>query len=537
MSIASDLLEINDVKLAIKSAIELQGVSTTGVSFTDYADKILEIDSTSGCEACDISQPTWTKPSAWPDIAAIFAASTMPNKRWIVLFIAGSDTWSNINFGASTSAGSRTFETSDGGIYTTTNLTHVWNPAMDIDGGDGTKLRWLIVGNNNSTGLSIGQMSSAPSTWGPVWVYCGSGTYNSISPGHDTVSANANHTLRCFEMVSPAAFTGSTFAGQWGQMSNLECVRYRMASTISTFSADMRSCIKLYELPFASTITTFSGSFAGCRLLKIELPSGLTSMAFNGALGSMWSMCKLDLPSGLTTLPANGLFSDTLVRIITVNNVMAGTQSFAQNNLYLEQIIWGSGTFGTIGQSAFSGCQALDDVIMPDTITSINANAFDGCRRLKTLHLSTALTSIGSQAFNNCTSLRDVTLPSGLTSLGNNAFDSSNVKSLVIPTGVTALSNHNTLEVVRYLGNVTSGSATAHNNASNMFYLSFGTLDVAMTLSSVTQFTRQVLADILISLKNNVGIINRTLTIGSTNINRMTTAERAVATAKNWTLA
>ena len=43
MTIANKLLQLNQVKQDIKEAIEMRGIDLTGVAFTDYADKILDI--------------------------------------------------------------------------------------------------------------------------------------------------------------------------------------------------------------------------------------------------------------------------------------------------------------------------------------------------------------------------------------------------------------------------------------------------------------------------------------------------------------
>lgn len=50
MAIADKLLQLNQAKQGIKAAIEIKGVSTSGVPFTDYASKILEISGDEGIE-------------------------------------------------------------------------------------------------------------------------------------------------------------------------------------------------------------------------------------------------------------------------------------------------------------------------------------------------------------------------------------------------------------------------------------------------------------------------------------------------------
>ena len=43
MSVADKLLQLNQVKQDIKEAIEMRGIDLTGVAFTEYANKILDI--------------------------------------------------------------------------------------------------------------------------------------------------------------------------------------------------------------------------------------------------------------------------------------------------------------------------------------------------------------------------------------------------------------------------------------------------------------------------------------------------------------
>ena len=43
MSVADKLLQVNQVKQDIKTAIETKGIPMTNVAFTEYANKILDI--------------------------------------------------------------------------------------------------------------------------------------------------------------------------------------------------------------------------------------------------------------------------------------------------------------------------------------------------------------------------------------------------------------------------------------------------------------------------------------------------------------
>ena len=59
-----------------------------------------------------------------------------------------------------------------------------------------------------------------------------------------------------------------------------------------------------------------------------------------------------------------------------------------------------------IGESAFSGCNSLSSVVIPNSVTSIGKSAFQGCTGLASVTIPSSVTSIGSYAFFGCSSLK-----------------------------------------------------------------------------------------------------------------------------------
>ncbi len=100
-------------------------------------------------------------------------------------------------------------------------------------------------------------------------------------------------------------------------------------------------------------------------------------------------------------------------------------------------------TVTVIGNKAFSNCQALRTVTVPDTVTIIEDKAFDSCRKLNKVTLGNSVKSIGYKAFGDCKALHTINFPSGLTTIGNNAFIRCQaLKSVDIPDTVTSIGNH-----------------------------------------------------------------------------------------------
>ena len=76
-----------------------------------------------------------------------------------------------------------------------------------------------------------------------------------------------------------------------------------------------------------------------------------------------------------------------------------------------------------IACNAFSGCNNLLAVIMPDRITAIGREAFKDCALLASVRFPKHLIHIGAKAMANCPNLPSVTIPAKLASIGESAFE------------------------------------------------------------------------------------------------------------------
>ena len=98
-------------------------------------------------------------------------------------------------------------------------------------------------------------------------------------------------------------------------------------------------------------------------------------------------------------------------------------------------------TVTTIGISAFSNCDKLVKVIMPQSLTTIKSDAFLDCDKLETADIPASVTEIGYQAFVDCYSLKSITIPDGITHIDYNTFAGTAVSSITIPNSVVRLEN------------------------------------------------------------------------------------------------
>ncbi len=94
----------------------------------------------------------------------------------------------------------------------------------------------------------------------------------------------------------------------------------------------------------------------------------------------------------------------------------------------------------TIGENAFYDCVNLTSVTLPNSIICIEENTFSDCKSLTSIMIPNSVTAIGKEAFFDCSRLTSVTIPNSVTTIGNNAFNyCSSLTSVIIPDSVTAI--------------------------------------------------------------------------------------------------
>lgn len=173
---------------------------------------------------------------------------------------------------------------------------------------------------------------------------------------------------------------------------------------------------------------------------------------------------------------------------------------FTTNNvkLFIKQVDFLNCNFVTLPNNLFNSCASLTTVNLPSGITSIGSNAFASCSSLISINLPSGITSIGGFTFSGCSSLTTVDLPSSLISIGQNAFAScSSLKGVIL------------------------GDNFNCNN---------------LGLSSSTLYTRETILQWLNALADRTGQTAYKLTIGATNLAKLTEEDILIATNKNWTL-
>jgi len=93
-------------------------------------------------------------------------------------------------------------------------------------------------------------------------------------------------------------------------------------------------------------------------------------------------------------------------------------------------------TITSIGEDAFAGCSLLSAISIPDTVLDIGAFAFKDCKSLCSIKLPSKLTTIKRGTFMFCDSLKEAVLPFGIKEIKEKAFIRCPLESLFIPASI-----------------------------------------------------------------------------------------------------
>ncbi|MBE5732618.1 MAG: hypothetical protein E7353_06215 [Clostridiales bacterium] len=264
-------------------------------------------------------------------------------------------------------------------------------------------------------------------------------------------------------------------------------------STIKSIGANaFRNCFNLKHIAIPSSVTSIGNyAFNGCVSLQdlyIEDIVAWCNISFSNEYSN--PMCHADkiylngnlttrivIPSTVETIKNRTFYLSTLKEVVISEGVKSiGSSAFNKSDIesitipssitnignsafsnatYLKNVYipsvenWLGITFGNyysnplhLRSSLYVDGKILEDLIIPDTITTINSYALYGCQSLKSIKISKSVSIIGSYAFSGCDNVERVTYEenSSLEQIKSYAFAyMNNLIRVDIPASVTSI--------------------------------------------------------------------------------------------------
>ena len=267
----------------------------------------------------------------------------------------------------------------------------------------------------------------------------------------ETIETNA------FRLIKNVEYHGSATGSPWGALTvnaYVEDSLYYTDSTRTRLTACHPELTQAIVPPSVRTIGRHA--FAGSSTLTaVTLPEGLDTIG-NYAFQSCSQLGSVVIPSTVRVI-GNYAFYNAFKQDGSATATVAGAENVSPDSM----CSIGKGAFAyshvgavslgnritSIGSDAFSTCDHLDSVIVPNSCTylaervfcynyngslkkvhlpegldTIHAELLHGCPGLKEVNIPSSVVYIDSMAFLECSKLTEITLPAGLNYIGQYAF-------------------------------------------------------------------------------------------------------------------
>ena len=185
--------------------------------------------------------------------------------------------------------------------------------------------------------------------------------------------------------------------------------------------------IRSVKLP-STIISIGSLAFANESLVSCNIPASVKYIAHNNPWRGCFHIMNMDIQSKNFIIKDGILYSSDF-RIV-------------YGAIYWKSVFNIDNRSKKICANAFCGCESLQSVTIPNSVTNIGDGAFRWCNSLQSITIPNSVTSIGDYAFWLCKSLKSVTIPNSVTSIGDGAFIlCESLQSVTISNSVTSIGN------------------------------------------------------------------------------------------------
>jgi hypothetical protein len=202
-------------------------------------------------------------------------------------------------------------------------------------------------------------------------------------------------------------------------------------------------CASLTSVIIGGGVTSIGdGVFFGCaRLMSVTIGAAVASIG-DGVFAGCVSLEKINVDKDNETyssLDGSGVDTGVLYDKEKLELIMFPVAK-AGNPFYILPSV------ETIREYAFAGCNKLESIIIPDSVTSIGVGAFKACAALKSVTIPNSLGKIDKEVFLGCASLERVSFvdpaadPSKVKTIGEAAFkDCAILNNVAIPASVETI--------------------------------------------------------------------------------------------------
>lgn len=257
---------------------------------------------------------------------------------------------------------------------------------------------------------------------------------NGEMEGYGTTGAPWYHYRQFVEKVIMSGSIENIPMYAFNKCTNLNSIQ--IPSSVKTISdLAFLDCSKLEDISIPNTVEYVTATaFEGCTAIQNPL--------FNDRLFILMPRHykgEYEIPVGIERICGSAFDGCDYLESVRIPNSVTTIEGGAFEFSGLTSIdIPNSVTW--IGGYAFRECRKLTSVKIPNSVTEIDWHTFEGCSNLTYADIPNSITRIGSEAFRECSNLANVNIPNSVTAIENKAFYNCwNLKSINFPNSLESV--------------------------------------------------------------------------------------------------
>lgn len=180
--------------------------------------------------------------------------------------------------------------------------------------------------------------------------------------------------------------------------------------------------LKYVTIPNNVTMVRDIAFYACVALEAVIFPSSVTRVG-NLQHGFNYQLKVLSLPPTIATIGSSAFRTCTELRRLCIPEGVTTLNAYVCAGLHTaKEIVVPDTVSGAIPNYAFAYCYAIEEINIPEDVTSIGTYAFSNCYNLRECNLPEGVTTISAQAFISCFGFTSFTIPSTVTKIDKFAF-------------------------------------------------------------------------------------------------------------------
>ena len=349
-----------------------------------------------------------------------------------------------VSFGHTRPDGSKSYTVNANGEINAENIGYAYKDATDVvNGWKSSSLHNANMLNNTYTAIGIGAIEHNGRKYWVQEFGRQTSDYTTTAPQNAEKAFNikmgSNTVELDFSMPQRSFATDITEIQVIGKNKSAEINAYFVidndsltykSSDTSVISTNCGVATMLKK--GSATVTATNKAVTLTKTIKVEDFGGTASKKCGDNITWKYN-------NGTLTFSGSGDMYDYQSTYTNDGEMLSTNLPYKDAFEYVNKVVVEEG-ITSIGNSAFTFFDALQEVELPSTLTSIGDNAFAFCGSLKSIVIPNSVTTLGKDTFRKCMALESITLPKKLQEIPvGMLYSCTSLKSIEIPSTIKAI--------------------------------------------------------------------------------------------------